>query len=75
MTAFYYGRPLELTLPADTDNQLSIGKVLLTQAGQELASICGSMPVDGFFDFVYERFANLSLVPKREVTSSNVLTS
>ena len=32
--------------------QLDIGKVLLTKSGQELARICGSKPVDGFYDYV-----------------------
>ena len=34
---FYYGRPLALQMPHDTDNELELGKVLLTRIGQELA--------------------------------------
>src|SRR5579863_1420448 len=60
---YYYGMPLELTLPNDNDNELSLGKVLLTKAGQELAPICASRAVDGFFDFVYDTCAKQSLVP------------
>lgn len=63
---YYYGMPLELTLPNDNDNELSLGKVLLTKAGQELAPICGSRAVDGFFDFVYDTCAKQSLVPTRQ---------
>lgn len=64
---FYYGKSVELTLPKDTNNDLMLGKVLLTRAGQELALICGSRPVEGFFDFVYDHWAVDSLVPKREI--------
>ena len=48
----YYGRPLLLNLPKDTDNELRVGKVLLTRIGQELAPICGSKPVEGFWEYV-----------------------
>ena len=65
-TVFYYGRRVELTFPKDADNDLQLGKVLLTRAGQELAPVCRSTPVDGFFDYVYDRWAGQSLVPKRE---------
>ena len=61
---FYYSKPLELIFSKDADNDLDLGVVLLTKARQELAPVCGSIPVDGFFDFVYERWAGLSLVPK-----------
>ena len=65
-TVCYYGRAVELTFPKDGDNELVLGQVLLTRAGRELAPVCGSTPVDGYFDFVYERWAGQSLVPKRE---------
>jgi hypothetical protein len=64
-TAFYCGQPVELTLPNEQNNQLGIGKLLLTQAGQELAPICGAEAVDGFFEFVCEHWTNQSLIPKR----------
>ncbi|MEA4953641.1 hypothetical protein SDC9_59416 [bioreactor metagenome] len=65
ITVSYYERPVELTFPKDTENDLSLGKVLLTQAGQELFPICGSKPIDEFFDFVYASWEEQSLVPKR----------
>lgn len=70
LRVFFYGRPVELTLPNDTGNQLELGHLLLTRAGQELAPICGAMPVEGFFDFVYDKWAANSLVPKREAEQS-----
>lgn len=74
-TAFYYQRPVELTFPNDADNALALGSVLLTRAGHELAPVCGSAPVDGFFDYVYDRWAMQSLVPKRETEPGTPPTS
>ena len=54
---FYYGQPLQLEMPNDEMNTLQLGKVLLTQIGVELATICGSRPVDGYMDFVKEKWA------------------
>ena len=65
-TISYYGKLVELELPSDDDNELQEGKVLLTRAGRELAPICGSAPVEGFFDYVYDRWASESLVPERQ---------
>ena len=65
----YYGQALLLKMPNDKDNALNMGRVLnmghvtLTQVGQELAPICGSKPVDGFFDYVKERWKEYNPVP------------
>lgn len=61
LQVFFHGRSVELTLPNDTDNNLDLGHVLLTKAGQELAAICGATPVEGFFDFVYDEWATNGL--------------
>ena len=66
ITVAYYGRLTNLTLTADIDNELQLGNVLFTRAGQQLTRVCGSTPVEGFYDFVYDRWAGQSLVPKRE---------
>ncbi|MGB6475217.1 MAG: DUF2806 domain-containing protein [Candidatus Sulfotelmatobacter sp.] len=66
VTVYYYDAPLELTLPNEFDNDLAVGTVLLTRAGHDLARICGCQAADGFFDDVYDIWANRSLVPKRE---------
>jgi len=66
VTVFYHDRPLTLQFPKESDNKLQIGKVLLTRAGQQLASICESKPVDGFFEFVHDKWAAQSLIPKQE---------
>jgi hypothetical protein len=62
LTVFYYDRPLILEFPKDDDNHLDIGKVLLTQAGMELARVCRSKPIDGFYDFMKEKWTELGLI-------------
>ena len=62
----YYGKPLHLNLPKDTDNELDIGKVLLTRLGQELAPICGSKPVEGFWEYVRDNWKNYLPKPVTE---------
>jgi len=66
VAVFFYGKPVTLTFPADAHNKLELGKVLLTRAGQQLAPMCGSKPVEGFYEYVYDRWAAKNLVPKRE---------
>ena len=66
VTVFYYGRSVDLTLPTGNDNQLTLGSVLLTRAGQQLALVCRSQPVESFFEYVYDKWAAETLVPKRE---------
>lgn len=51
-TVHYYGRPLHLRLPEGSGNDLEIGTVLFTRIGKELAPICGSEPVEGFWEYV-----------------------
>lgn len=56
---FYYGQNLwiEFTQP-NTSNQfeMQVGYVFLTKAGQELAAICGSKAIDGFPEYVKEKW-------------------
>ena len=53
---YYYGKPLFLEMPHDSSNELRVGKTHLTKIGQELAPICGSKPVDGFYDYVKDQW-------------------
>ncbi len=52
----YYGIPLTLTMENEDQNSLDIGMVLLTQVGRELATVCKAPSVDGFFDYVKEKW-------------------
>src|SRR5262249_31265527 len=58
LRAAYYDRSLELSL-TNAGDTLELGMVLLSRAGEQLAGVCGSIPVDGFFDFVCDRWARL----------------
>jgi hypothetical protein len=69
VTVSYYGRSVELTLPTYLQNKLSVGSVLLTRAGQDLALICGSKAVEGFFESVCKRWESHSLIPKKDTES------
>lgn len=57
ISAEYFGKKVELVMPNEKGNRLLFGKVMLTKAGKELASICDAQPVDGFFEFVCEQWS------------------
>ena len=59
---FYYGVPINIEFQNDKDNDLEIGKVVLSKIGQELAPICGSNPVQGFIDYVIDQWTRKGLV-------------
>ncbi len=52
----YYGELLNFTMGLEKDNKLPIGHVLLTQVGRELATVCKAQVVEGFFDYVKEKW-------------------
>ncbi len=52
----YYGSPVLLHFPKDTENTLEMGKVLLTKTGKELAPICGSQADPEFFEYIIEKW-------------------
>ncbi|MCM2283657.1 MAG: DUF2806 domain-containing protein [Desulfobacula sp.] len=52
----YCREVLPLTMSKETDNELSIGEVLLTKAGHELARVVKVPGVDGFYDYVKEKW-------------------
>jgi hypothetical protein len=62
----YCGQVLPLTMSKEKDNTLSIGQVLLTQAGEELARVINAPGVEGFYDFVKEKWK--ALIPNDENT-------
>jgi hypothetical protein len=57
-TVAYCGQPLTLKMPNENekDNQISIGKILLTRVGLELVSVCHSPGVEGFVDYVKNKW-------------------
>ena len=65
-TVAYCGVPLNLTMEKEEGNKLSIGQVLLTQVGMELAGVCQAPGVEGFVDYVKEKWSQH--LPKNENT-------
>ena len=60
--AFYYGQPTLLEFPADIDNQMEVGHALLTSAGKQLMSICGSQRSERFYEYVIRRWSNVGII-------------
>jgi hypothetical protein len=58
----YYGQLLLVELRNETDNNLNVGVVTLTNTGLELSKICGSRPVDGFFDHIVKVWTSKGLI-------------
>jgi hypothetical protein len=65
VTMSYFNTSVELEFSKDALNTLDVGKVVLTHAGQELARICDPKPVEGFFDLVYKRWEEQSLILRK----------
>jgi hypothetical protein len=61
-TVFYYGTPVALDMQKESDNSMDLGKVMLTKVGRELAPVCGSQPVEGFVDYVRDKWKSLNYI-------------
>ena len=46
----------------DKDNQIQVGKVLLTQAGRELVSICGASRNQEFYEYTVDKLSKQNIV-------------
>jgi len=54
--AIYKNIPFILTFPKENHNEISIGKVLLTSIGEELADICTPETIDGFDNYIIKKW-------------------
>lgn len=61
-SAIYCGRKLMLEFKNQRDNELSIGHVIFTKTGRELASICGASLVEGFWEYVCQKLRSMDSV-------------
>ncbi|HEX4797070.1 MAG TPA: hypothetical protein VH370_24980, partial [Humisphaera sp.] len=59
----YYGTIVGIEFTNEKDNDLDLGKVLLSQIGAQLALICGSRPNSVFMEYVLERWSKNGAVP------------
>lgn len=68
----YYGTALRVEFKNPENNKLATGEVLFTNIGEELARICASKPIDGFFDYVTERWTKEGLVLSSPYTRQQI---
>ena len=64
----YGGRSLGFEMEKATNNTLEIEKTLLTRIGMELLPICGAKSVEGFFEYLEDRWEQF--LPKAEAKES-----
>jgi len=57
----YWGSLLKIEFEKPDGNELQVGHAMFTRIGQQLASICGAGPVDGFCAYVIEQWAKKGL--------------
>lgn len=53
---YYFSMPTVIEFNKDSDNELQVGMVLLTQAGKELAPICGAQRNEEFYGYVIDHW-------------------
>lgn len=61
-TVHYHGQPVTIEFKNPADNQLDLGRVLLSKVGQELARICEAKPVPDFVPHVLEQWVSKGYV-------------
>lgn len=68
---FYFGTPVVIEFNKDSDNEIQLGKALLTQTGQELASICGAQKNNDFYEYVVAKLHTQGLITSTPITHNN----
>ncbi len=54
--SYYDGRRFGTTFNKDGKKSLRLGKVILSEAGEQLASICNPKPIDGFVEYILDNW-------------------
>lgn len=67
---FYCGKHLLLRLPNGPATKLRIGQVLLTKAGEELATICKTSEIEGFFDLIKQQWKSYVFADEKSINQS-----
>jgi hypothetical protein len=62
IVVFYYGTPLLIEFPKETDNELNTGNVLLSNIGQQLVKICASTSTTEFHEYVMKKWSAQGLI-------------
>jgi hypothetical protein len=60
----YYGDRVQIEFPDATNNSLNVGHVMLSRAGVQLATVCGSTPCPGFMQYVIDKWKYFGLTVK-----------
>lgn len=68
VAVFYYGTQVIIEFPKPENNEIELGTVMLTQAGQQLAPICASASQEGFLDYVRNRWREKGWIVDGEKT-------
>lgn len=58
---FYFGLPTLLEFTKKEDNEIKLGKALFTQAGKELANICGAQRNQEFYEYAVEKLSQQNI--------------
>jgi hypothetical protein len=58
LPVLYFGKMLWIKFHNPGENIFRVGEAILSQAGEQLAPICGAQPLDGFVDYVKEKWKN-----------------
>jgi hypothetical protein len=71
---YYFGSPVWIEFPQEQQggNQLHVGHVLFTKAGEELAPLSGAQPRKGFVDFVKEYWKRYGITTEPKTTQQTV---
>ena len=59
---FYYGLPTLAEFVKEDDNEMQVGKVLLTQAGKELVKICGAQKNQEFYEYAIRKLSKQNII-------------
>jgi hypothetical protein len=73
IVALYYGAPVLLEFPNDSENHIDIGHVIFTQIGKQLAPIVASQRSEGFFLYVLEQWTKKGLCPSSPLPIRNIV--
>lgn len=59
----YFGEQIHVRFPAQQENLLGIGQVMLSKVGSELAPLCAATPVEGFLEYVVTAWMEDGIIP------------
>lgn len=59
----YYGEQIMIVFKKEKDNDLGVGHIFLTKTGEELARVCDAKPVEGFMEYILDRWMKKGLSP------------